>query len=247
MEAYEEERKEAKKKFLKDMATAFADAATTAIAPEAYFANKVVQAALTVDASKAVNNSFKLYKKLDGSDPKNRIEKIKMGGVGLVSDSLSSIFENLEKLSEIDVKEDKAKFDRIQDYTNQGAWYLKKGSVKDKDSSIYTDFNADLRKRELDNNGLKGYINSSDIDLGGQSVENYIDKKIDDMNANFDKEDQISDKVKKYAKGEGGLTLEEMSAEELKQLDSIAIDIQDAGGSKLGEYLNSTFEIGDKK
>lgn len=246
MEAYEEERKEAKKKFLKDMATAFADAAATAIAPEAYFANKVLQAALTVDASKAVNNSFKLYKKLDGSDPKVRIEKIKMGGVGLVSDGLSSYFENQKKLSEIDVKEDKAKFDRIQDYTNQGAWYLKKGSVKDKDSSIYTDFNADLRKRELNENGLKGYIKSSKINMKGLSVENYIDQKIDDMNANLDKKDQISDKVKKYAKGEGGLTLEEMSAKDLEQLDSVASGIQSNGSSNLEVYLNSTFEVGDK-
>lgn len=246
MKAYEEERKEAKKKFLKDMAKAFADAATTAIAPEAYFANKVVQAALTVDASKAANNSFKLYKKLDGSDPKDRIEKIKMGGVGLVSDGLSSYFENQEKLSEIDVKEDKAKFDRIQDYTNQGAWYLKKGSVKDKDSSIYTDFNADLRKRELNENGLKGYIKSSGIDLEGKSVEAYIDESIKEINSNLDKKDQISNKVKKYAKGEGSLTLEEMSAKELEQLDTVASSIQANGSSNLEIYLNSTFEAGDK-
>lgn len=169
-----------------------------------------------------------------------------MGGVGLVSDGLSAYFENQEKLSEIDVKEDKAKFDRIQDYTNQGAWYLKKGSVKDKDSSIYTDFNADLRKRELNENGLKGYIKSSKINMKGLSVENYIDQKIDEMNANLDKKDQISDKVKKYAKGEGGLTLEEMSAKDLEQLDSVASGIQSNGSSNLEVYLNSTFEVGDK-
>ena len=78
------------------------------------------------------------------------------------------------------------------------------------------------------------------------SVENYIDQKIDEMNANLDKKDQISDKVKKYAKGEGGLTLEEMSAKDLEQLDSVASGIQSNGSSNLEVYLNSTFEVGDK-
>lgn len=245
MQAYEEERKEAKVQFIKEMAFVFADGIATAIAPEAYLANKIVQAALTVDVPKGANNTFKLYKKLDGSDPKDKIEKRKMGVVTF-TDGITSYFKWQDKLNEINQKEDKDRLDRIQEYTSQGSWYLKKGNVKDMDSTIYTDFNADLRKRELDNNGLKGYINSSGIDLKGQSVENYIDQLIDEMNANGDKNDQISDKVRKYAKGEGGLTLEEMSAEELKHFDDISRDLSNNGSSKLGQYLNSTFEIGDK-
>ena len=243
MKAYEEERKEATKKFIKEMAVVFADGITTAIAPEAYLANKIVQAALTVDVPKGANNTFKLYKKLDGSDPKDTIEKRKMGVV-TGTDGITSYFKWQEKLDEISEKESETKQNRFKEFTGHGAWYLEGGSEINHDFEIYRDFNASLRQRELDTNGLKGYMNSSDYhwDKQGSDAEKILDEKINKLNEYKGKDAvKISDDVRKYVKGEGDLTLEKMSATQLQELEKVARSVQNDGGSSLFNYLETSF------
>lgn len=243
MKAYEEERKEAKKKFFEEMARIFADGVTTAIAPEAYLANKIVQAAVTVDVPKAANNSFKLYKKLDGSDPKDKIEKRKMGVV-TGADGISSYVKWQEKLGEISEKESETKQNRFKEFTGHGAWYLEGGSEINHDFEIYRDFNASLRQRELDTHGLKGYMNSSDYhwDKQGSDAEKILDENIDRLNKYEGKDAvKISDEVRKYVKGEGDLTLEKMSATQLRELEKVARSVQNDGGSSLFNYLETNF------
>lgn len=244
MQAYEEERKEAQKKFIEEMAKVFGDGVTTAIAPEAYLASKIVQAAITVDVPKGANNSFKLYKKLDGSDPKDEIEKRKMGKAVVATDGLSSYFNWRDKLSEIDKAEDEEKEKEYRRYTGRGAWYLEGGSKIDKDFEIYRDFSANLRQRELDTNGLKGYMNSSYYSSKGQStnLNSILDEKIDELNENVDKNKyKISDEVRKYVKGEGDLTLEKMSATQLNELNKVVRSIQFNGATQLETYLDTVF------
>lgn len=243
MQAYEKERKEATKKFIKEMAVVFADGITTAIAPEAYLANKIVQAALTVDVPKGANNTFKLYKKLDGSDPKDKIEKRKMGVV-TGTDGITSYFKWQEKLDEISEKENESKQNRFKEFTGHGAWYIEGGSETNHDFEIYRDFSASLRQRELDTNGLKGYMNSSDYgwDKQGSDVAKILDEKINKLNEYEGKDAvKISDEVRKYVKGEGDLTLEKMSATQLDQLDRVARSVQNDGGSNLFNYLETKF------
>lgn len=244
MQAYEEERKKAKEQFIKDMVKAFADGATTALGPEVYFANKIVQAAITVDVPEASKNSFELYKELDGSNPKDKIEKRKKGGVVLGTDGITSYFKWQEKLGEISEKESKTKQDRFKEFTGHGAWYLEGGSKTNYDFEIYRDFSASLRQRELDTYGLKGYMNSSDYkwDKKGSDVETILDEKINKLNKYEGKDAiEISDEVRKYVKGEGNLTLEKMSATQLDELDRVARSIQNDGGSNLFNYLETRF------
>ena len=245
MQAYEKEREEATKKFIANMVIMTADATTTIIAPEAYLANKVFQSVARLEGIKAAHNSYRLYKRVDGSDSSALKEKVKMGVAGAGADSLNAFFDWRKNLDEIDVKEETEKNKRLQDYTSQGQWYLKKGgNTIDHDSTIYRDFNAGLRQRELDENGLTGFIESSYSDYkGGKAdIKQSIDVKIDDFNKNTKEEDKkISDEVRKYVKGEGSLTLDKMTSKQLNQFESVLGELENEGASHFSKYLDEKF------
>lgn len=256
MQAYEKERKEAIKKFIGDVIITLSDATTSTLAPELYLANKVFQSVGKLEGLKAVNNSYKFYKELDGSDPKQLKEKIKKGAVGVGSDVFSAYFDWLSKVDGIDVGEETERVKRIQDYTSQGQWYLKKGGEYiSHDSTIYVDFNAGLRQRELDENGVIGFIESGyyDGEKDKENIKELIDSKIDDFNRNAKEKDKISDEVRKYAKGEKviykdkkdytdkELTFDKMTPEQIKQFDNMIGTLGDKSSTKFGNYLDETF------
>ena len=222
-----------------------ADATTTIIAPEAYLANKVFQSVARLEGIKAAHNSYRLYKRVDGSDSSALKEKVKMGVAGAGADSLNAFFDWRKNLDEIDVKEETEKNKRLQDYTSQGQWYLKKGgNTIDHDSTIYRDFNAGLRQRELDENGLTGFMESSYSDYkGGKAdIKQSIDVKIDDFNKNTKEEDKkISDEVRKYVKGEGSLTLDKMTSKQLNQFESVLGELENEGASHFSKCLDEKF------
>ena len=248
MQAYEKEREEATKKFIANMVIMTADATTTIIAPEAYLANKVFQSVARLEGIKAAHNSYRLYKRVDGSDSSALKEKVKMGVAGAGADSLNAFFDWRKNLDEIDVKEETEKNKRLQDYTSQGQWYLKKGgNTINHDSTIYRDFNSGLRQRELDENGVTGFMNS-DYNGNETEIKQTIDTKVDSYNDGLKEEDKISDQVRKYAKGETvftedgqKLTLEKMTSKQLKQFDNLIGKLGNKSASKFGEYLDGTF------
>ena len=251
MQAYEKEREEATKKFIANMVIMTADATTTIIAPEAYLANKVFQSVARLEGIKAAHNSYRLYKRVDGSDSSALKEKVKMGVAGAGADSLNAFFDWRKNLDEIDVKEETEKNKRLQDYTSQGQWYLKKGgNTIDHDSTIYRDFNAGLRQRELDENGVTGFMNSDYFGYDGNKdeIKQTIDTKVDSYNDGLKEEDKISDQVRKYAKGETvltkdrqELTLDKMTPKQLKQFEDLIGTLGNKSASQFGEYLDGTF------
>lgn len=252
MQAYEQERKEAVKKFIANVVIMTADAATTMIAPEAYLANKVFQSVARLEGFKGVQNSYKLYKRVDGSDSSTLKEKVKAGSVGGVADSFNAIFDWMKSLDEINLKEKTDKNRRLQDYTGQGQWYLKKGGdIINHDSTIYRDFNAGLRQRELDKNGVTGFMESRHVPK--DDIKQTIDAKVDLYNDSVKEEDKISDQVRKYAKGEEvfikdkftkdkkRLTLEKMTPKQLKEFEDLIGTLGNKSASQFGEYLDGTF------
>lgn len=243
MQAYEKERKEATKKFIANMVVMTTDAVTTIMGPEAYLANKVFQSVARLEGIKSAHNSYRLYKRVDGSDSSALKEKVKMGVAGAGADSLNAFFEWRKNLDEIDVKEETAKDKRLQDYTSQGQWYLKKGGdTIDHDSTIYRDFNAGLRQRELDENGVTGFMNSSYYRGDKTNLDQKIDEKINSINENTkDASKKISNEVRQYVKGEGELTLNNMTPEQFNQFENVIQKLGDDGTSEFGDYLDVTF------
>ncbi|RSJ58032.1 hypothetical protein D8808_00355 [Streptococcus gordonii] len=171
-----------------------------------------------------------------------------MGVAGAGADSLNAFFDWRKNLDEIDVKEETEKNKRLQDYTSQGQWYLKKGgNTIDHDSTIYRDFNAGLRQRELDENGVTGFMNS-DYNGNETEIKQTIDAKIDLYNSGVKEEDKISDQVRKYAKGETvltkdgqELTLEKMTPKQLKQFENLLNNLENNGASEFGNYSDQKF------
>lgn len=230
------ERKKAIKEYSKEVVKAISEGILTTFAPQAATAINLV-ASVSGDGTDFVKNSTDILNQ--GSQYVPEMPKGKY--VTASSDTLVSIAKTTlayqQKLQGIDRELMRTGKDSINVYLNKGLWYLEDSgaNVSHYSSSVYHDFNASLRLREMDQYGVSRYISQtvpqSDITKAG-GVQEYIEQELRD--------DNIPQVVIDYLSGssKSNLSLTDFSSEELPKLRQ-ALD-------KLGAR-NSTSETGSEQ
>ena len=89
---------------------------------------------------------------------------------------------------------------------------------------------------------------NSDHNGNKTKIKQTIDTKVDSFNAGVEEEGKISEKVRKYAKGETvftedgqKFTLDKMTSKQLKQFEDLIGTLGNESSSQFGEYLDGTF------
>ena len=195
-------------------------------------------------------NDFKsFYKKNTGQDiPPSKLETY-WGHWSKFSSGLSGVAEQYEKyasdIAKIDKETSEARNELMEKILDYGGWDLSENgnyTIATGRGSHYYDFNAALRAKELNESGLKGYINKAT-----NLTENDLDAAI---NKTFteEKDKQAYSDVIAYARGEKpDLKLEDMSPEQLEKFTTIVKNIGRDGMSGLGDYFDKEYQIEEVK
>ena len=162
------------------------------------------------------------------------ISKISSG----VADAVKSFTGYQAKLAAIQEAADDAKLGLYRRLLDQGGWHLASSDGAETTTrDRYYDFDAMVRMIELDKNGISNYMQSK---YPGKSV----DQVIKQYEENFGK--TVSSEIAAYLKGEStGLSLSNMSAEQLKELSDILSNGEGNFIDNLGTYLGSLTGLGD--
>lgn len=150
-------------------------------------------------------------------------------GAGRFLNSVKGYNENLSKLDE---KELKIRNDIVRGFTNKGTWYLKQERISDYDffkgevpannvdtlninSMYYYDYDAYLRERYLDKEGVSQYLNGKNYDDYFDLIEKNTDSDIVD-----------------YLKGRSNLEISNMDYKQLQQLKNALNSLPGKSGFK---------------
>lgn len=195
-------------------------------------------------------NDFKsFYKKNTGQDiPPSKLETY-WGHWSKFSSGLSGVAEQYEKyasdIAKIDKETSEARNDLMEKILDYGGWDLSENgnyTIATGRGSHYYDFNAALRAKELNESGLKGYINKAT-----NLTENDLDAAI---NKTFteEKDKQTYSAVISYVRGEkSDLKLEDMTADQLEKFTTIVKNLGRDGMSGLGDYFDTEYQIEEVK
>ena len=195
-------------------------------------------------------NDFKsFYKKNTGQDiPPSKLETY-WGHWSKFSSGLSGVAEQYEKyasdIAKIDKETSEARNELMEKILDYGGWDLSengKYTIATGRGSHYYDFNAALRAKELNESGLKGYINKAT-----NLTENDLDAAI---NKTFteEKDKQTYSAVISYVRGEkSDLKLEDMTADQLEKFTTIVKNLGRDGMSGLGDYFDTEYQIEEVK
>ena len=195
-------------------------------------------------------NDFKsFYKKNTGQDiPPSKLETY-WGHWSKFSSGLSGVVEQYKNyasdIAKIDKETSEARNDLMEKILDYGGWDLSengKSTIATGRGGQYYDFNAFLRTYELNETGLKGYINKTT-----NLTENDLDAAI---NKTFTEETdkQIYSDVIAYVRGEkSGLKLENMEADQLEKFTTIVKNLGRDGMSGLGDYFDTEYQIEEVK
>ena len=195
-------------------------------------------------------NDFKsFYKKNTGQDiPPSKLETY-WGHWSKFSSGLSGVAEQYEKyasdMAKIDKETSEARNELMEKILDYGGWDLSengKYTIATGRGSYYYDFNAALRAKELNESGLKGYINKAT-----NLTENDLDAAI---NKTFTEETdkQTYSAVISYVRGEkSDLKLEKMTADQLEKFTTIVKNLGRDGMSGLGDYFDTEYQIEEVK
>ena len=202
------------------------------------------------DAIKSARDDYKsFYKKTTGQDiPDTKFDKLWDHWSKLssgISDGVKAINTYNSAISQIDQQTSEARNDLMEKILDYGGWDLSengKSTIANGRGGHYYDFNAFLRAHELNDTGLKGYINKAT-----NLTENDLDAAI---NKTFteEKDKQAYSDVIAYARGEKpDLKLEDMSPEQLEKFTTIVKNIGRDGMSGLGDYFDKEYQIEEVK
>lgn len=195
-------------------------------------------------------NDFKsFYKKNTGQDiPPSKLETY-WGHWSKFSSGLSGVAEQYEKyasdIAKIDKETSEARNELMEKILDYGGWDLSENgnyTIATGRGSHYYDFNAALRAKELNESGLKGYINKAT-----NLTENDLDAAI---NKTFteEKDKQTYSAVISYVRGEkSDLKLEDMTADQLGKFTTIVKNLGRDGMSGLGDYFDTEYQIEEVK
>ena len=202
------------------------------------------------DAIKSARDDYKsFYKKTTGQDiPDTKFDKFWDHWSKLssgISDGVKAVNTYNSAISQIDQQTSEARNDLMEKILDYGGWDLSengKSTIANGIGVHYYDFNAFLRAHELNDTGLKGYINKAT-----NLTENDLDAAI---NKTFteEKDKQAYSDVIAYARGEKpDLKLEDMSPEQLEKFTTIVKNIGRDGMSGLGDYFDKEYQIEEVK
>ena len=202
------------------------------------------------DAIKSARDDYKsFYKKTTGQDiPDTKFDKFWDHWSKLssgISDGVKAVNTYNSAISQIDQQTSEARNDLMEKILDYGGWDLSengKSTIANGRGGQYYDFNAYLRVHELNDTGLKGYINKAT-----NLTENDLDAAI---NKTFteEKDKQAYSDVIAYARGEKpDLKLEDMSPEQLEKFTTIVKNIGRDGMSGLGDYFDKEYQIEEVK
>lgn len=202
------------------------------------------------DAIKSARDDYKsFYKKTTGQDiPDTKFDKFWDHWSKLssgISDGVKAVNTYNSAISQIDQQTSEARNDLMEKILDYGGWDLSengKSTIANGRGGHYYDFNAFLRAHELNDTGLKGYINKVT-----NLTENDLDAAI---NKTFteEKDKQAYSDVIAYARGEKpDLKLEDMSPEQLEKFTTIVKNIGRDGMSGLGDYFDKEYQIEEVK
>ena len=202
------------------------------------------------DAVKSARDDYKsFYKKTTGQDiPDTKFDKFWDHWSKLssgISDGVKAVNTYNSAISQIDQQTSEARNDLMEKILDYGGWDLSengKSTIANGRGGHYYDFNAFLRAHELNDTGLKGYINKAT-----NLTENDLDAAI---NKTFteEKDKQAYSDVIAYARGEKpDLKLEDMSPEQLEKFTTIVKNIGRDGMSGLGDYFDKEYQIEEVK
>lgn len=184
------------------------------------------------------------------------------GTLGVQSDNYATSFladylTATEKISRITSSIDFETRDQINKYLNMGGNILKKDSGDAIAFNQYYDFNAALRLRELDNEGIAPFVESAMAGENGMSVKS--DFNIDGWTStNFIEsiasEAELSAEVTNYVLGNSDKSLTEFTSDQLSELEKFLRDLNvnmpsndgSAGVEVLDSYLDNKYEYGYK-
>ena len=190
-------------------------------------------------------NDFKsFYKKNTGQDiPPSKLETY-WGHWSKFSSGLSDVVEQYKTyasdIAKIDKETSEARNDLMEKILDYGGWDLSengKSTIATGRGGQYYDFNAYMRAYELNETGLKGYINKST-----NLTENDLDAAI---NKTFTEETdkQTYSAVIAYVRGEKtDLKLEKMNADQLEKFTTIVKNLGRDGMSGLGDYFDTEYQ-----
>ena len=201
------------------------------------------------DAIKSARDDYKsFYKKTTGQDiPDTKFDKFWDHWSKLssgISDGVEAINTYNSAISQIDQQTSEARNDLMEKILDYGGWDLSengKSTIANGRGGQYYDFNAYLRVHELNDTGLKGYINKAT-----NLTENDLDAAI---NKTFTEEDkQTYSAVISYVRGEkSGLKLEDMKPDQLEKVTTIVKNLGRDGMSGLGDYFDKEYQIEEVK
>lgn len=201
------------------------------------------------DAIKSARDDYKsFYKKTTGQDiPDTKFDKFWDHWSKLssgISDGVEAINTYNSAISQIDQQTSEARNDLMEKILDYGGWDLSengKSTIANGRGGQYYDFNAYLRVHELNDTGLKGYINKAT-----NLTENDLDAAI---NKTFTEEDkQTYSAVISYLRGEkSGLKLEDMKPDQLEKFTTIVKNLGRDGMSGLGDYFDKEYQIEEVK
>lgn len=195
-------------------------------------------------------NDFKsFYKKNTGQEiPPSKLETY-WGHWSKFSSGLSGVAKQYENyasdMAKIDKETSEARNELMEKILDYGGWDLSengKYTIATGRGSYYYDFNAALRAKELNESGLKGYINKAT-----NLTENDLDAAI---NKTFteEKDKQTYSAVISYVRGEkSDLKLEDMTADQLEKFTTIVKNLGRDGMSGLGDYFDTEYQIEEVK
>lgn len=190
-------------------------------------------------------NDFKsFYKKNTGQDiPPSKLETY-WGHWSKFSSGLSGVVKQYKTyasdIAKIDKETSEARNDLMEKILDYGGWDLSengKSTIATGRGGQYYDFNAYMRAYELNETGLKGYINKST-----NLTENDLDAAI---NKTFTEETdkQTYSAVIAYVRGEKpDLKLEKMNADQLEKFTTIVKNLGRDGMSGLGDYFDTKYQ-----
>lgn len=202
------------------------------------------------DAIKSARDDYKsFYKKTTGQDiPDTKFDKFWDHWSKLssgISDGVKAVNTYNSAISQIDQQTSEARNDLMEKILDYGGWDLSengKSTIANGRGGHYYDFNAFLRAHELNDTGLKGYINKA-TNLTENDLDAAIKKTFTE-----EKDKQAYSDVIAYARGEKpDLKLEDMSPEQLEKFTTIVKNIGRDGMSGLGDYFDKEYQIEEVK
>lgn len=247
----EQQRRDAGLEFAKNLSLAFIDGYVTVAAPEAKF---IFDALKTISSGDYYGGATKLV-------PED-VNGIKATNAGLAA-ILKSTIDFATTTKDLNEDERKVLFELKNNILDRGAWMFKYRGTVEISADTYYQFNVTQKKKELDTQGITGYIRET---AGGNQEE--YQKKIDKFRKILEtkyESDDFNERTGKYEiksyspeviqyilgeqdiKSENYLTFEKLDKEQTKELEHAIKDLDklyndNSNGSKFYNYLDEKYD-----